>query len=163
MRVSGPHPAPDPAPDPGRVGTRTEGIILAALLERGFDVLLPFGNRAKYDLVVDDGTALQRVQCKTAQPGTTNDALRFNTYSLSAAHDGRRRKRSYRGLVDLFAVYYPANGCVYLVPAADAPSCGECYLRLAPARNGQSRGIRWAEPYLIAGGRDRLARTVDAT
>ena len=157
MRVSG----PVVAPDPGRVGTRTEGIVLAALLEHGFDVLIPFGNRAKYDFVVDDGTRLRRVQCKTAQRGTTNDALRFNTYCLSASHRGRRRKQSYRGLVDLFAVHYPANGCVYLVPAEETPACGECYLRLAPAKNGQTSGIRWASDYLIAAGRDRLARTVD--
>ena len=135
--------------DPCTVGTRTEGIVLAALLERGYEVLVPFGNRAKYDFVIDDGTRLQRVQCKTAHAGTTQGALRFNTYSLSASHDGRRRKCSYRGLVDLFAVYYPPNRCVYLVPVEETPECGQCYLRLHPSRNGQMHGIRWAEDYRI--------------
>ena len=135
--------------DPCAIGTRTEGIVLAALLERGFEVLIPFGNRAKYDFVIDDGARLQRVQCKTAQAGTSNDALRFNTYSLSAARSGRRRKCSYRGLIDLFAVYYPYNRSVYLVPADDAPECGECYLRFGPSKNGQAKGIRWAADYQI--------------
>jgi hypothetical protein len=94
---------------PCKVGTRTEGIVLAALLERGFEVMIPFGNRAKYDFVIDDGRRLQRVQVKTAQGGTNHSALRFNTYSLSAAHRGKRRKCSYRGLIDLFAVYFPRN------------------------------------------------------
>jgi hypothetical protein len=135
--------------DPCTIGTRTEGIVLAALLERGYEVLVPFGNRAKYDFVIDDGARLQRVQCKTAHAGTTHDTLRFNTYSLSASHAGRRRKSSYRGLVDLFAVYYPPNRGVYLVPVKDAPECGQCYLRLRPARNGQTHGVRWAADYRI--------------
>ena len=135
--------------DPCTIGTRTEGIVLAALLERGYEVLVPFGNRAKYDFVIDDGARLRRVQCKTAHAGTTYDTVRFVTYSLSASRGGRRRKCSYRGLIDLFAVYYPPNRSVYLVPVEDAPECGQCYLRLRPARNGQTRGVRWAADYRI--------------
>jgi hypothetical protein len=135
--------------DPCKVGTLTEAIVLAALLERGFEVMIPFGNRAKYDFVIDDGQRLQRVQVKTAQGGTNHSALRFNTYSLSAAHRGRRRKCSYRGLIDLFAVYFPGNQAVYLVPAEKTPDCGECYLRLGPAKNGQLKRIRWAADFQI--------------
>lgn len=124
-------------------------IVLAALLERGFEVLIPFGNRAKYDFVIDDGRRLQRVQVKTAQVGTNHSALRFNTYSLSAAHEGKRSKCSYRGLIDLFAVYSPVSRAVYLVPAEETPDCGECYLRLGPAKNGQRKGIRWAADFQI--------------
>jgi hypothetical protein len=90
--------------DPCAIGTRTEGIILAALLERGFEVAIPFGNRAKYDFVIDDGKRLQRVQCKTAHAGSSRDSIRFNTHSLSAVRNGRRRKCSYRGMIDSFAV-----------------------------------------------------------
>ena len=39
---------------------------------------------------------------------------------------------------------------VYLVPVADAPSRG-CYLRLSSPRNGQAKGIRWADDYLLNG------------
>jgi hypothetical protein len=135
--------------DPLATGTHTEAIILAALLERGYEVMVPFGNRAKYDFVVDDGARLQRVQCKTGHAGTTHNTLRFNTYCLSAAHEGRRRKCTYRSRVDLFAVYYPPNRAVYLIPVHDTPECGQCYLRLSPSKNGQTRGIRSAADYQL--------------
>lgn len=33
----------------------------------GFDVLTPFGENTRYDLVLDDGEHLTRVQCKTGR------------------------------------------------------------------------------------------------
>lgn len=37
---------------------------IAYFVENGYEVLLPIGDRKKYDLVVDDGKTLQKVQCK---------------------------------------------------------------------------------------------------
>ena len=38
---------------------------MLALHEAGCAVFLPFGENTRYDLVIDDGVSLQRVQCKT--------------------------------------------------------------------------------------------------
>jgi PD-(D/E)XK endonuclease len=40
---------------------------VAAFTEAGYIVSLPLGDGHLYDLVIDDGTRLYRVQCKTAR------------------------------------------------------------------------------------------------
>jgi len=40
---------------------------MLALREAGFAVLVPFGENTRYDLVIDDGERLARVQCKTGR------------------------------------------------------------------------------------------------
>jgi len=47
-------------------GNAAEAAILAALVRRGHEVLLPFGSGQPYDLVVDLQGAFLRVQCKRA-------------------------------------------------------------------------------------------------
>ena len=49
-------------------GNAGEAKVLAALVERGFDVLVPFGEGQPYDLVIHLGhSEFCRVQCKTAR------------------------------------------------------------------------------------------------
>jgi hypothetical protein len=48
-------------------GNAGEAIVLAALVQRGFHVLVPFGDGHPYDLVVSfSHSAFLRIQCKTA-------------------------------------------------------------------------------------------------
>ncbi len=55
---------------------------------------------------------------------------------------------SYRGLADLFAVLNPVDDKVYLIPVHEV-GVTEVSLRLIPALNNQTQGIRWAETYLL--------------
>ena len=52
---------------PVDVGERSEAAILAAFVERGFEVLLPWGTNHRYDMVLDLGERVLRVQCKTGR------------------------------------------------------------------------------------------------
>lgn len=126
------------------VGERTEAIVLAELLKAGYVVLLPFGDNQRYDLVIDDGVRFQKVQCKTARLAATSAAITFRACS-SYVHRGRGRK-GYRGEADLFGVYSPDTGKVYIVPVDDVGET-DVNLRLEPPLNGQARGIRMAEQY----------------
>jgi hypothetical protein len=56
---------------------------------------------------------------------------------------------SYLGEVDAFAVYCPETGDVYLVPIEDINTQQVCTLRLDPAKNNQTRRVRWAAQYLV--------------
>jgi len=116
-------------------------MVLAALVGRGLHVLVPFGEGSPYDLVVHLGDAtFLRVQCKTAWP--VGGCLVFNPRST----DHGRGPQSYRGLADLFGVYFPPRRAVYLVPL-DAVAESEGRLRLEPTRNNQRRGIRFAADF----------------
>lgn len=132
------------------IGNRTEGVILAALLRAGRRVLLPFGGGGRYDLALDDGGQLVRVQCKTAvyQQG----CVVFNTNSHKRDHT----RMGYRGDADLFGVWCPALDKIYLVPVKDVNE-REGRLRVDPSRNNQARRVRWAQQYeLISGALTQL-------
>jgi hypothetical protein len=121
---------------------------MLALRAAGFGVLLPFGENTRYDLVIDDGNRLARVQCKTGR--LRDGAVRFKVCS-SYAHLPRPavRSRSYEGQVEYFAVHCLETAGVYLVPITDLCLRFEATLRVTPARNGQKRMVRYAADYEI--------------
>lgn len=84
-------------------GEVSQGQILA-LLRKGENVLTPFGDNQRYDLVVERAGTFVRVQCKTGR--LKRGAIAFDTCS-SYVHRGRG-KRDYRGDADVFAVYCTA-------------------------------------------------------
>lgn len=121
---------------------------MLALQTAGFAILEPFGENTRYDLVIEDGTRLIKVQCKSGR--LRGGTVRFPTCSCYGHHRHPDRvRRSYHGEADLFGVYCPETGAVYLVPVAD---CGhvQTTLRVTPAANNQSAGIRWAADYEVA-------------
>lgn len=137
---------------PKAIGDRSEAHALAALVDCFPSVLVPWGENCRYDFVIEtlDGELL-RVQCKTGR--LREGAVRFPTRSVSYHHPKNRRtgptesaSRGYRGEADLFAVYCVENRRVYLVPVEEVPT-KLAALRIAPTRNGQQTGIRWAAQY----------------
>lgn len=53
--------------EPSAKGSSVELKCAAEFIERGFEVSFPYGNRARYDFIVDDGVRLYRVQCKKSK------------------------------------------------------------------------------------------------
>jgi hypothetical protein len=134
---------------PKVVGDRSTLAIMLALQSAGYALLIPFGENARYDLVIDNGANLARVQCKTGR--LRDGAVRFATCSSYAHHPNPRMvRRDYLDQVDFFAVYCPDTGGVYLIPADDLRIRRQGALRVTPARNNQSRGVRLAAKYEIA-------------
>jgi hypothetical protein len=125
-----------------RKGKASEAVILAALVQLGKSVLIPW-NEERYDLAVDEGNRLVRIQCKT---GTLrNGCIVFKTCITDARRplgDG-----GYHGQIDAFGVYCPQTQRVYLVPIEVVPSKNFGYLRVEPPLNGQVWRIRWAREY----------------
>ncbi len=139
-----------PKRDNKSVGERSQAIILARLSEVGYNVLIPFGENHRYDLVIEDADRqFWRIQCKTGC--ISNGCIDFNTSSNYYHHlrkGGRTdyRRRDYRGQIDYFAVYSPDTKKVYLVPIDHVPST-EGRLRLEPTKNHQEKNVRWAKDY----------------
>jgi len=133
----------EPSEQPVDVGQRTEAIVLAELVKRGHRVLVPFGTNHRYDLVLDTDDGFVRVQCKTGR--LRRGVVRFNTVSVRS-NTKHAIRRAYYGEADLFMVYCPETERVYALDVDEAAS-SKGALRVAPAANGQARGVRWAANY----------------
>ena len=121
-------------------GNLSEAIVMSAYIRAGFTVAVPFGTGAPYDLIVDAGPRLCRVQVKTGW--LRNGCILFKKLRrVREAHPYAARLYG-ESEVDYFAVYYPPAETVYVVPLKECNG-GGC-LRLAPVHNGQQKLIRWA-------------------
>ncbi len=122
---------------------------MLALHEEGYVVLQPFGENTRYDLVIDNGNCLRRVQCKTGR--LRRGAVLFATCSCYAHHGSSvDPRRDYRGQVDDFAVFCPELGTVYLIPIDDLDVRTLGTLRVDPPANNQFKKVRLAKAYEIA-------------
>lgn len=130
--------------DTKQTGDVSTAMILAALLRAGKNVLIPFGDRNKYDLVIEDSGKFIRIQCKTGRTDLYG-SIKFNLYSV--VRDPIRKKfvkKPYLETVDAYGIYYPVNNTCYLVPSKDLGT-GEAHLRLTVGK----REARMADDFLI--------------
>jgi hypothetical protein len=128
--------------DTKRIGDISEARVLIALMEAGYAVSKPFGEGSRYDLIADDGEALFRVQVKTGR-------LRGGVikYSCSSSHTHRGGSlQPYFRQVDFLAIYCPETRKVYLLPESQLVATF-AHLRVAPTRNGMTKGVRWADQF----------------
>ena len=79
----------------------------------GYNVSVPLGEDCKYDLIVDFGGHLTRIQVKTCREEKSGIIFSISSSSLKAG--GKSVKRSYtKNDIDYFATVY--NEQVYLIP-----------------------------------------------
>lgn len=92
------------------VGDDSEAAFLAKFKSLGWIVSVPFGENQRYDLVLDRGNGMERIQVKT---GTLRDGfICFRT--CSQTYDGKTR--DYRGEIEWFGVYVKDISSFFLVP-----------------------------------------------
>jgi hypothetical protein len=145
---------------PKTVGERSQLAIMVALDRVGYPVFVPLGENTRYDLVIDEGTRLARVQCKTGR--LRGGAVRFKACSSYAHHPSPKiLKRDYVDEIDYFGVYCAETQGVYLIPIEDVQARWECALRVEPTRNGQKQRIRHAADYEVANVRIRATAEPD--
>lgn len=117
--------------------------IAVCLLEQGKMVLRSVGEGCRYDLLVDDGGKFTRIQCKTGW--IRNGVILFNTVSNYA---WKKERPGYEGQADVFGIYCPDNGKIYIVPVDKAP-INRAGLRLDPPKNGQVKGVMLAKDFEV--------------
>jgi len=131
-------------------GEITESIILARLVQLGYECLVPWGHDHRYDIAIDDEGKLIRIQCKTARYLETLGCIEFNTAITYARVGGKPHiRKGYKGEADYFGVYSPHTSKVYLIPVDDVPIGSKARLRLDPTKNSQQKGVKWAKDYEI--------------
>ena len=126
-------------------GAIAEAAIGHAAIKLGIDVYRSIVEGGRYDLILDIGTRLLRVQCKWAR--RRDGVVAVRCYSCRRTANGLLHRKYTAQEIDAIAAYCPdTNGC-YLLPVELVGGRREVSLRLAPTRNGQKHGIRWADDY----------------
>ena len=130
---------------PSQKGAVAEARVAAAAIELGFVVLRPLCEGARYDLVIDIGGLLLRVQCKWAS--RHGSVLSVRCITSRHTPSGYLRSTYSADEIDAVAAYAPGPGACYLIPIEEA--CGRCTLslRLGPTANNQAENVRWARDY----------------
>lgn len=90
--------------------TKTKGdvaelLVMARVVQRGYTVLCPYGDNARYDFVFESEGGFSKVQCKIGH--LRSGRIEFPT---------KNNKGNYKGQVDFFGVYCPELDKCYLVP-----------------------------------------------
>lgn len=122
-------------------GDAAEVEVFIAFRRLGYAVLLPYGENAPYDLIVESPTKkLYRVQVRCAQ--WKNDSL---TLSLRTSSNGKSRPLD-RTRIEVFVVW-DGTTC-YVIPCSDTLGCVAVFtLRKGAPRNGQKKRTRDAAQY----------------
>ena len=126
-------------------GAIAECAITAAAVELGFVVLRPLVEGRRYDLVIDTGPSLLRVQCKWGRLRGSVIVVRL----MSCRHTpgGYVRRRYDASEIEGVAVYCAELRRCYYLPVARIAGRTELRLRLTPAANNQEVAINFAERY----------------
>jgi hypothetical protein len=95
-------------------GDLAVALAIANFAKLGYEILLPIGDKQPYDLVVDTGISLQKVQVKYAgkyEDGTNRAELRTHGGNRS----GTTVKKYAEDSFDLLFIYAVDKGC-YIIP-----------------------------------------------
>jgi len=102
-------------------GDISEQRITLDLLESGYSVSEPVGDNQRYDLILDTGVDLLKVQVKTATT-TGEGSIKFNCQSSYLLSDGSVERGYTANEVDLFAVYCHNTGDIAYIPVEETPN-----------------------------------------
>jgi prevent-host-death family protein len=128
-------------------GAVAEQAIALAATKLGVPVLRPTADGGRYDLALDIGKRLWRVQCKWGR--LTGDACVVAVNIRGSYHSpgGYVQSTYAEDEIDLLGVYCGALDRCFLLPSSLIAGLSAIHLRLSPARNGQRACITLADDF----------------
>lgn len=98
-------------------GAVTEAQFLLECLKNEIDVSIPYGNKTRYDLIIEVNNNLYKIQIKTSRLAKTKgEAFIFNCYSVVNGNKHKYTKQE----IDFFATIW--DNKVYLIPVEECSS-----------------------------------------
>ena len=125
-------------------GALAEAKIALACIEAGFGVALPIADE-RYDLIVDVGPRLLRLQWKWAVQRGAVVVIPCRTNRRGP--NGFIARTYESGEIDAIAAYCRQTDTCYLLPPTQSVGRAVVYLRVAPSRNNQRNRINWAQDF----------------
>jgi PD-(D/E)XK endonuclease len=128
-------------------GDLAELKVACDLVERGYQIAIPYGEDWDFDLILLRHRRLERVQIKYASAKGGVIPVRCRSHSLTNGKV-RRTKHYTAELIDWLAVYdRSTDRCFYVHASELRPGMSVLHLRLDRPANNQSTGVRYAEDY----------------
>lgn len=125
-------------------GNITEVQCMLAFLKLGYNVLTPYGDCQRYDFVIDLNGQLLKIQVKTASDKNIDEGVISFRCANKTTKNGKFIRHMYdKEQIDYFMTSY--NGKCYLIPVEECST--EKRLRFIPPKNGQIKGITFAQDY----------------
>ena len=127
-------------------GDLAELRIASDLMRQGYKVAIPFGDNWDFDLILyRDG--FERVQVKYAQSDGEKVEVKAVSYSTNKGLTISAKQYT-AAEIDWLAVYDVTTDECFYVPASElGDGMRMVTLRYKPARNNQTKGIRWTKDY----------------
>jgi hypothetical protein len=129
-------------------GNVAEVAIALAAIELGIDVYWPLGEGGRYDLILDVGGRLNRVQCKWAP--RQGEVVVVRCYSARRNRDGLLRRIYAEGEIDAYAAYCEEIDRCFFLPYKEFAGRTQVHLRLSGTNNNQKLGVNWADNFDFA-------------
>lgn len=85
-------------------GISTELKAILFFIEKGYLVSVPYGNVGRYDLLVDTGKEIVRIQCKTSHKND-NESYTVNTSNTAMKSSGNVRKFYTKEQIDFIMTF----------------------------------------------------------
>ena len=131
-------------------GLSTELHCLQDLTELGYQCLIPFGDSCKYDIAVDTGEKILRIQCKHSR-WSTDTAQEKVAFEIATCCQTTNTKKTTRykyseNEIDYFYTWFEGQG--YLVSIQEATGNTFRWRYEYPV-TGQKQGIHIANNYKI--------------
>ena len=103
----------------------------------------------RYDLVIDDGKKLHRVQIKYSDSvhAESCNSFRIGLRKRNGGGNGQSQRLYLESEIDAFIVYLPRSGKLYWLPQDVWLGKGEVCLRILPSENKQIKNVTLAQPY----------------
>ncbi len=122
-------------------GDIAEAFVTYLLKQNGFNVLIPWGEDNRYDLVTEKNGVFKRIQVKYV--ASSNGALEVNIRSSNNYNVIHYSPKD----VDIIAAYLPKQNKVYFIPLSSIKNRSTCKLRLEPTKNKQKKFVVMASKY----------------
>lgn len=122
-------------------GDTAEAFVTYLLKQNGFNVLIPWGEDSRYDLVTEKNGIFKRIQVKYVTP--KNGALEIGIRSCNNYNIIHYSPKD----IDIIAAYSSNNNKVYFIPRNGRKNISSYKLRLVPAKNKQKKYIVMASEF----------------
>lgn len=125
-------------------GDQAELAVAADLASHGYRLLFPYGENCPYDLMIDFGDRVCRIQVKYHSSDENTWIIKPYTMNGYTCHKYTDKD------IDYIAGFDPRTKTIVYVPAVElGEGVNTITLRWTPTKNGQSKGIRFVSDYLL--------------